>query len=197
MSKNKIQEERMKRYFIEAAKEILRGEGLECANVRNISERAGYSYATLYNYFDDLKDLIFECVQDFRDECMEFVNNSVKNYSDGIEKIKETAKAYINYFVQYPGIFDLFYIVKVTGMGLKTDTVQIIFTLLDDLCTNQWKYCVKANLIAKDQSYKLQEILKYNITGLLLFYISRKNPDNYSDFMKLSENNINSILRLQ
>ena len=64
MDKKIIQEERMKGYFIQATKEILKGEGLRAASVRNIADQAGYSYATLYNYFKDIKELIFVCIKD-------------------------------------------------------------------------------------------------------------------------------------
>ena len=62
MEKKQIQEQRIKSYFIQATKEILKGEGLKCISVRNIADKAGYSYATLYNYFKDVQDLIHEMV---------------------------------------------------------------------------------------------------------------------------------------
>ena len=47
MSRNKeIQEQRVRQYFIDATREILKGEGLKAVNVRAVSERAGYSFAT-------------------------------------------------------------------------------------------------------------------------------------------------------
>ncbi len=110
MVKNTVQEERMKNYFIQATKEILRGEGLKVVSVRNIAERAGYSYATLYNYFSDVNELIFECINDFQEECREFINERKKNSEKGIDKIKDTVIAYANFFVQHPGIFELFYL---------------------------------------------------------------------------------------
>jgi AcrR family transcriptional regulator len=105
MSNKEIQEQRMRGYFIQATKEILRGEGLRNVSVRNIAERAGYSYATLYNYFKDIKDLIFECVKDFQAECEDHVRRETKNSARGKEKIEAIVKAYVKYFVQYPGIF--------------------------------------------------------------------------------------------
>jgi len=105
MGNKEIQEQRMKNYFIQATKEILKGEGLKCISVRNVADRAGYSYATLYNYFKDIKDLIFECVVDFQQECEEFVKAESKKSSAGKEKIKAVTTAYIKYFIQYPGIF--------------------------------------------------------------------------------------------
>ena len=63
--KNKIiQEQRIKGYVIQAAKEILKGEGLKSISVRNIADQAGYSYATLYNYFKDinLEETFYEAI---------------------------------------------------------------------------------------------------------------------------------------
>ena len=60
MEKKEIQEQRMRQYFIDAAKEIIKGEGLKCISTRNVSDRAGYSYATMYNYFKNINDLIYE-----------------------------------------------------------------------------------------------------------------------------------------
>ena len=105
MKNKEIQEERIKGYFIEAAKEMLKGEGLKSISVRNIADRAGYSYTTLYNYFKDLNELIFLCVKDFQNECAQSISDEVRNKPQGFEKIKAITKAYINYFVQYPGIF--------------------------------------------------------------------------------------------
>lgn len=83
-----IQEERMKGYFIQATKKILKGEGLKAVNVRNIAREAGYSSATLYNYFKDIKDLIFECVKDFQSECEEIVKFETQNSERGLYRIK-------------------------------------------------------------------------------------------------------------
>ncbi|MBN2263533.1 MAG: TetR/AcrR family transcriptional regulator, partial [Prolixibacteraceae bacterium] len=66
MKNKQIQEERMKGYFVQAAKDILKSEGIKAISVRNIADRAGYSYTTLYNYFKDVNDLVFECVNDFQ-----------------------------------------------------------------------------------------------------------------------------------
>ena len=54
MENKEIQEERVRSYFVQAANEILRGEGITNLSVRNVSEKAGYSYATLYNYFKNI-----------------------------------------------------------------------------------------------------------------------------------------------
>ncbi len=81
MERKQIQEQRIKNYFIQATKDLLKGEGLRTVSVRNIADRAGYSYATLYNYFKDVKDLVFECVKDFQEECEEIDNHRNKRFT--------------------------------------------------------------------------------------------------------------------
>ena len=89
MNRKEIQEERMKNYFIDATKEIITGEGIKALSVRSIAEKAGYSFATLYNYFKDVKDLIFYCVQDFSQECREYVVSRTENEERKKTKIKK------------------------------------------------------------------------------------------------------------
>ena len=43
MRNRQIQEERIKTYFLDAAKNLLRAEGLKGVSVRNVAYRAGYS----------------------------------------------------------------------------------------------------------------------------------------------------------
>ena len=60
MKNKELQEQRMKGYFLQATKDMLKSEGLKSVNVRAIADRAGYSYATLYNYFKDINDLKYD-----------------------------------------------------------------------------------------------------------------------------------------
>ncbi|MHC1704458.1 MAG: TetR/AcrR family transcriptional regulator [Tenuifilaceae bacterium] len=195
--KNKIiQENRMKGYFIQAAKDILKGEGVKSISVRSIADQAGYSYATLYNYFKDIKDLFFECIKDFQDECEEFVVNESKSEQRGIEKIKAISRAYARYFVQYPGIFELFFIEKITDIESKKPTSDLICSFLDNLCSEEWEYCIKKDNISIIQVESMRNTLRYQIPGLLLFYINRRNPSDYKDFITLLDKQLDRILHI-
>ncbi|MEC0184798.1 TetR/AcrR family transcriptional regulator [Paenibacillus peoriae] len=58
-SKNKeIQRKRIMGYFIEATQSIIEKEGIENVTIRKVSSLAGYNSATLYNYFENLNQLI-------------------------------------------------------------------------------------------------------------------------------------------
>lgn len=194
MKNKEIQEKRMKDYFIQATKDILRGEGLKSLSVRNIADRAGYSYATLYNYFKDVNDLVFLCVNDFQEDCESFVTNQTKKNPKGLEKIKATILAYINYFVEYPGIFDLFYLAKVSDFGNKQTTINVISNSLDNVCDAEWNYCICHNLLPIEKVESIKSQLKHIVVGLLLLYINRRTPNSYSEFINQANIQIDFLL---
>ena len=107
----------IKTYFLDSAKNLLRAEGLKGVSVRNVAYRAGYSYATLYNYFKDINDLLFRCVEDFCREVAEFVAARTEGVAPGREGLRRTARAYVEYFVEYPGVFELFFLERLGGFG--------------------------------------------------------------------------------
>lgn len=194
MGKKEIQEQRMRGYFIQATKEILKGEGIKSVSVRNIADQAGYSFATLYNYFKDVKELIFECVIDFQEECAEQVKLETANSTPGIEKIMAITKSYMKYFVQYPGIFDLFFIEKISDMSNKKSNTKLIYTLLDRLCEQEWQTCVNEKLYTLEESKIKSEQIKFVVTGILLFYMNRVHPGSYNEFLETTNIQLENIL---
>lgn len=194
MVKNTIQEERMKSYFIEATKEILKGEGLRAVNVRSIAQKAGYSFATIYNYFKDAKDLVFECVKDFLSECEEYIKIETENVEHGKNKIKAISKAYIKYFIQYPATFELFFIEKPNNLAGKQATIQMIDDFFENICKNEWQYLIENEETNQKQAELKQAKLNYTILGMLLLYIHRKQPATYSEFQSEVDKQLNSIL---
>lgn len=194
MEKKEIQEQRMRGYFIQATKEILKGEGLKCINVRSVADRAGYSYATLYNYFKDIKDLIFICVKDFQEECEAYIQSETKDITAGKEKIKAITRTYLHYFTDYPGVFELFFVERINDIGNKQPTTELIYNFLDRLCEVDWKVFMEQNIVTSDQSELMKSELKYITTGLLLYYMNRNQPPAYADFMKNSKKMIDHIL---
>jgi AcrR family transcriptional regulator len=190
MDNKQIQEQRMKGYFIQATKEILKAEGLKSISVRNIADRAGYSYATLYNYFKDIKDLIFLCVKDFQSEIETSITEKTTGIVPGKERLKLIAMGYLNYFLEYPGIFELFYLERMSDISSNTEATQLIVSFLDRLCDEDWKTIEPDNDI---MDFRKRE-LNYTITGLLLFYLNRREPASYQEFIDSANKQLSFLI---
>jgi AcrR family transcriptional regulator len=178
MDNKQIQEQRIKGYFIQATKEILKSEGLKSVSVRNIASQSGYSYATLYHYFKDVKELIFLCVKDFQNEISGTVEGKISGVEPGKERLKRIVSGYIGYFLEYPGIFELFYLERMSDISSNVETTQLIIGFLDQLGKEDWE------IIEKNQAVRRlrKKEVNYCATGMLLFYLNRREPQSYNEF---------------
>jgi len=184
----------MRAYFIESTKGLLRSEGLKSVNVRSVAENAGYSYATLYNYFKDLNELIFECVKDFQGECETLITAKTGQLEHGKGKIAIIVQEYITYFTEYPGIFELFFTERMTNMGKQKSTSELIYTFLDRLCDEEWTFCIYHGQLTTEEVVGKKKQLRYAVMGLLLFYLHRMQPDSYADFSAEVNEQVNKII---
>ncbi len=196
MKNKEIQEKRMKGYFIQATKDILKSEGIQSVSVRNIADKAGYSYATLYSYFRDVNDLVFVCVHDFQKECEAFVAEQTKSMEAGAERLQSTIMAYINYFLEYPGIFELFYITRVGDFGNKQEIIDIIDHSVDSVCEEDWSRIKDTKKMSEPESIKIKLQLKLMVVGLLVMYLNRRIPVEYKAFTARAKNSVKNVLQV-
>lgn len=194
MKNKQIQEERMKGYFVQAAKDILKSEGIKAISVRNIADRAGYSYTTLYNYFKDVNDLVFECVNDFQQECAGFVNTKTPQTLTGYAAIKAKAMAYVQYFIEYPGIFELFYLTTSGDLGYKQNTLDIIARSFELICQPDWEYIDQQKITGQALAEKVKKQIGFTLIGSLLLFLNRQTPLKFDDFMLDVESQIAYVL---
>ncbi|MGD9202158.1 MAG: TetR/AcrR family transcriptional regulator [Chitinispirillia bacterium] len=180
---NPIQEERIKGYFINAAQEIIRGEGVGVVSARNVAERAGYSYATLYNYFKDIRDLIFSCIEGFLKECKDFIESQTCGIKSGEERLMAIIENYVRFFIQYPGIFDLLFQQKAGSISTDRSNFNTIYSFFDSLTDKDWDKCVEKNIISQEDRKEKQEQFKLSIHGLLLFYLNNRIECSYKELI--------------
>lgn len=64
-----LKKQRVIKFFIESASEIALSEGIENLTIRSVSNNAGYNSATLYNYFENMEQLLaftaINCVSEY------------------------------------------------------------------------------------------------------------------------------------
>ena len=190
MNNKDIQEQRVREYFVQAANEILRGEGISNLSVRNVAEKAGYSYATLYNYFKNLNELFSVCIIDFIQEGREFIVGETKNIPYGKARLNAIIRSYIKFFIQYPGIFELFYITPLKD----TNSAKAIISFLEEICSDDWNYIMQNEEFSKETIETKKESVKYLITGLLVLYNNRRYPAEYNKFQKTLDSQIENML---
>ena len=190
MNKNPIQEERIKGYFIQAAMEILRGEGIRDLSVRNVAEKAGYSYATLYNYFKDLNELLTVCITEFLNENEAGITSAVQYIPKGKQRLAVIYFTYIKYFVQYPGIFELTY------FGKNKNSRNLILNFIENISSEDWNYLIDKSFYTKEEATAIKQTANYIVIGLLLAYNNLHFPDSYEKFQQVVKEQFTTLLEL-
>jgi len=107
--KRELQRNRIRSYFLEAAREIIIKEGHESVSVRRVADMAGYSYATIYNYFEDLNGLLWEVKNIMIRDIFENLMGKMKHETYDMAELKDGFKIYISYFIKNPNIFRFFF----------------------------------------------------------------------------------------
>ncbi|MFW6264962.1 MAG: TetR/AcrR family transcriptional regulator [Bacillota bacterium] len=186
MDKKIIQEQRKKGYFIEAARKIIKEEGIRNLTVKKVADLAGFASGTLYNYFSDLNDLYVHCADEFWEECKDYVLAVEDNSSDKKQIISST-RAYCEYFIDNPNVFELIFLLDFDSLPEKSpEVVLMLIKALQD--------GVESGLIPEQRLKMVENLISSSIHGLLLFIIKKRTKATKSEVLALVEEEVNYIL---
>ena len=106
-----IKQKRVMTYFIEATKELISTEGFSNLTIRKIATAAGYNSATLYNYFQDLDDLLLFSSVSFLREYINTLNEKILPSMTALERYRTIYETFNQYSLKRPEIYyNLFFL---------------------------------------------------------------------------------------
>ena len=104
--RDKLKQYRIMRYFIEATVKIIKEEGINAITIRKVSNYAGYTSATLYNYFDSLEHLVFLANMDSLEEYVDVLPTYTENCKNSVEVYMGISKCYAIHAYEHPEVFN-------------------------------------------------------------------------------------------
>ncbi|WP_320174005.1 TetR/AcrR family transcriptional regulator [Maridesulfovibrio sp.] len=108
-ARTRLKQQRIIKYFIDAAHDIIMDEGLSAVTIRKTADLAGYTSATLYNYFDNLQHLIFLATMTYLEEYNEALPSYLKGCENSIERYMAICKCFAEHSFAQPEIYELLY----------------------------------------------------------------------------------------
>ena len=105
MDKLNIKKRRVMMYFIEATQELILNEGIENLSIKKIADTAGYNTATIYNYFEDLEELILYSSIDYLKIYLKDLKSEIKSNMKAIEMYETIYKVFVHHSFEKPEIF--------------------------------------------------------------------------------------------
>jgi AcrR family transcriptional regulator len=101
----------MRKLIINAAMEMFIKEGFDRTSIRNIADKIEYSPATIYLYYKDKDELLYEVQgQAF----LELYNAFVRDVTatDPMERLEQLLHSYVNFGFEHPDLYDLMFILR-------------------------------------------------------------------------------------
>ena len=181
-----VKQHRIESYFIDAAKKIIRNEGAQSVTVRKIAELSGYSYGSIYNYYADLDELMFETRNAMIYDLMEGMSNEPAMTSFELEDFKRLNRMFLDYFIENPNIYEFFYIFKIKKKGI---TPIEAMNLSERNKQNYMGFVENGTILESDLDAVFKAIL-YSLYGILTLYFSSytmTKAQAYADLDKIIE----------
>ena len=195
MSNKDIQTKRMRSYFIDAAKDILEEEGVKKLSARKVGTRAGYSYATIYNYFKDLNELLTYCLADMLEDAYRALMEVKEGGLDPREQLIRYGVQYYTYFAKNPVLFDLLFVEDLgatpEGVSEKMGEIPSVGQLLIATIGE----CAQAGYILEDEVEVLADLLASSIHGKLLFCLKRRSLESMEVMAETIRREIGYLIR--
>jgi len=101
----------MRRRIVDVAVKMIVEEGYEKVSIRNIADKIEYSPATIYLYYKDKDQLLYDVQSDaFASLASEFLVKITAD--DPFKRLEQLAKAYVDFSREHPELYDLMFIIK-------------------------------------------------------------------------------------
>lgn len=166
--KQNLKTQRVRSYFVQAAKKIILDEGVENVSVRKVADLAGYTFSTIYNYYNTLNELLQEVKSDIINDLIMHMQQTLPKKVFDIDDIKKQNRLYVKYFIDNPNVFSFFYSYRLHP--IEKDRAEVPDFSMQYLET--YRGFVESGLITEAEVAALARTFIYSLQGLLALYFS-------------------------
>lgn len=185
-----IKKDYVKSKFVEAAKAIILQDGVLSVTVRRIAEITGYSYATIYHYFQDLNELLLETKLSMILDMAAPGSIQAITTEDPLEKKKQEVKLMAGFFIDNPNIFEFFYQYRMS----ETNATAMRSLELEKEYYDDFKPFVDGRVIREADIPAISRAIIYTVFGSITIYLSN-NGLSREEVLKDIDNTLDLLLK--
>ena len=163
--------ERVKQYFAETARKIILEEGVAAVSVRRVAADAGYAYATIYNHFDNLDELLWYARNLLIQDVAENLKSSAKLHLESIDDFKDLFHVYMAYFLARPTVYQFFYFHALDKSQKRTESF-IESGEYSQQFSNTFEYLIRSGYCTPENVVSFGRTLIFISHGILTLQFS-------------------------
>ncbi|MCX7745352.1 MAG: TetR/AcrR family transcriptional regulator [Clostridia bacterium] len=191
--KQELKKQRIKMYFLEAAKKIIMEEGAENISVRKVADIAGYSYATIYNYFEDINELLWDVKIVMIKDLIGYIQKKMQGSVYDMNGMKELFRIYTAYYFKNPHVFKFFYFYPLSRPDKKHHEAEIEPNY-NDMWQETFKGFVQEGILDEKNIEVVAKILIYAVHGILTLSFSNNGDLTEENVYKDVEKTVDYVL---
>jgi len=189
---NDIKKKRILKAFINSVREVINNEGIENVTIRKIAKIAGYNSATIYNYFDNLNQLIFFGAISYLDDYVNAIPFYLNKSNDELDQFLLIWECFAKNSFNNPQIF---YAIFTENIGDSSENLfkkyyQLFPEELDNIpkkfipmllesefqkrCSIHIKPCIEAGYFTRELAAEVDERIRLLFHGMLSLMINNR-----------------------
>ena len=181
--RNDREREEMKDLILDAAKRISIEEGFSKVSIRKIAEEIEYSPGTIYLYFKNRDEILFElhnlAFQKFYKEQLK-----ISHINEPFEKLKEHGRVYIKFGLDNPDLYELMFIVQAPGNEIETSQSWNEGMKTFEFLRSNIQECLDAGYFKGSDVNTLSIAMWSLVHGIVSLYLRKRMAMVPKEFMK-------------
>ena len=109
MPKKQYHHKDLRNALIEKGIEIVNSEGMNSFSLRKVAAACGVSHAAPYSHFQSKEELLDTMQQHITDQFSKILEETISDYEDTPELLKNMGVAYVSFFIDNPHYFSFIY----------------------------------------------------------------------------------------
>lgn len=165
----------MRKLIVETATQILVEEGIDQVSIRRIADRIEYSPGTIYLYFEDKDDILYEAHLDAFSAFLD-AEMTVANIPDPLDRLQALGRVYVDFALKNQQKYDLMFLIPVPRIQHKEKydwsvsirTYQVLRTIVEE--------CIAAGRIKPNHPDVIAMGIWSTVHGLASLIIRQRIP---------------------
>ncbi len=178
--KNDVKTQRIRGFFLDAAREMITTEGVENFSVRKVAQKAGYSYATIYHYFKDVEELLAHTKRVMVEDTAKYMQAVMSTPPKNEAELQMLFTAYVRYHLEQPQVFRFFYFYKLPDHTAEAWDFSAMWR-------ETLHFLVQSGTIEDEELETCAKTLVYTVHGLLTLYLSGNGLNEVTLFTELKK----------
>lgn len=207
-----LKKKRMLKIFIEATRDLIENKGIEKVTIRGVAKKAGYNSATIYNYFDNCRQLIFFASLDFLGEYSQAMPEYIADAENEIDRFIKMWECFCKYSFENPKIY---YAIFTDNIGdnpeilmekyfnlfpekLGTPPADLMPMLSDPDLSHRAaiasKPLIEKNYLSQKTAREMDKMITYIYHGILTLIVNQRIEYSSDQALKIITSQIKSIV---